>query len=146
MSPDLPTAAELAQMSKLFSLLDDKGRSRLLAGATRRSAAAGETLCREGEKGEEFFVVVSGKVNVTADDFGNAKQIAVLGRGGFFGEMSVVANQPRSATVVADGPVELLAFTRKVVEEVLKDYPVVRQALGQVGVRRTEELLEKLNS
>jgi CRP-like cAMP-binding protein len=142
----LPTADELAKMSKLFSLLDEAGRTRLLAGAERRSVGANEVVCREGEAGAEFFVVVSGKVVVSADDFGTVKPIAQLGRGAFFGEMAVVANQPRSATVTTLEPCDLLVFSKSVVEAVLKDYPTVRQALGAVGVKRTEELLNKLSS
>ncbi|MBI5542572.1 MAG: cyclic nucleotide-binding domain-containing protein [Deltaproteobacteria bacterium] len=143
--PSLPTSDELAKMSKLFSLLDEAGRNRLLASASRRQLAASEVICREGEKGDEFFVVVSGKVSVSADDFGTAKSIAHLGRGAFFGEMAVVANQPRSATVTVVEACDLLVFGRESVESVLRDYPTVRQALGAVGVRRTEELLEKLS-
>ena len=142
----LPTSEELTKMSKLFSLLDEVGRQRLLAGATRRQVAAGEVICREGEKGDEFFVVLEGKVAVAADDFGTSKGIAQLGRGAFFGEMAVVANQPRSATVTVVETCDLLAFGRQVVEGVLKDYPTVRQTLNAIGVKRTEELLEKLSS
>ena len=146
MTTPLPTAEELVKTSKLFMLLDEQGRERMLAGATRREAAAGEVLCREGEKGEAFFVVVSGKVSVSADDFGTEKAIAQLGRGAFFGEMAVVVNQPRSATVTAVEACDLLSFSREVVEAVLKDYPSVRQALSAIGVKRTEELLQKLST
>ncbi len=146
MTNPLPTQEELVKMSKLFALLDEKGRERLLAGATRRQVAAHEVVCREGEKGDAFYVVLGGKVSVAADDFGTAKEIAQLGRGAFFGEMAVVANQPRSATVTALEPCDLLAFGMEAVEAVLKDYPTVRQALSAVGVKRTEELLQKLSS
>lgn len=141
----LPTPEELAAMSKLFGLLDESGCRRLLAGARRWTATDGEVICREGEKGEDFFVVLAGTVAVSADDFGRAKPIASLGRGDFFGEMAVLARQPRSATCVAQGEVSLLAFARRVVEDVLEDYPSVREILGHIGLKRTEELLEKLS-
>ncbi|MGC4114178.1 MAG: cyclic nucleotide-binding domain-containing protein [Myxococcales bacterium] len=146
MANPLPTSEELVKTSKLFMLLDEKGRERMLAGATRREVGAQEVICREGEKGDAFFVVVAGRVSVAADDFGTAKDIAQLGRGAFFGEMAVVANQPRSATVTAVEACDLLVFSREVVEAVLKDYPTVRQALSAVGVKRTEELLQKLST
>lgn len=146
MTNPLPTPEELVKTSKLFMLLDAKGRERMLAGATRREVSANEVVCREGEKGDAFYVVVAGKVSVSADDFGTEKTIAQLGRGAFFGEMAVVANQPRSATVKALEPCDLLVFTREVVDSILKDYPTVRQALSAVGVKRTEELLEKLST
>ncbi|MGI5860702.1 MAG: cyclic nucleotide-binding domain-containing protein [Myxococcales bacterium] len=141
----LPTPEELAKVSKLFSLLDEAGCRKLLESAERRTCPAGEVICREGEHGDEFYVVLGGRVAVTADDFGTAKPIALLGRGAFFGEMAVLANQPRSATVTVEEEADLLVFGRAAVEAILKAYPVVRQALGTVGVKRTEELLEKLS-
>jgi potassium-dependent mechanosensitive channel len=141
----LPTAEELAKMSKLFGLLDEAGRNRLLAGAQRQSVGAGEVVCREGEKGDAFYVVLEGRVDVTADDFGTAKPIAQLGRGPFFREVAGVANQPRSATVTALEACDLLCFGRATVEAVLKDYPTVRQTLGAISVKRTEEMMEKLS-
>lgn len=141
----LPTSDELAKMSKLFGLLDEPGRERLLQGATRAAVAAGEVICREGEQGDAFYVVLAGRVRVSADDFGTDKEIAQLGPGAFFGEMAVVAHQPRSATVSALEPCDLLGFGRAAVEAVLKDYPTVRQTLGAIGVKRTEDLLEKLS-
>ncbi|HEY3447696.1 MAG TPA: cyclic nucleotide-binding domain-containing protein [Myxococcales bacterium] len=146
MTTPLPTAEELVKTSKLFMLLDEKGRERMLAGATRREVAAGEVICREGERGDAFYVVVAGKVSIAADDFGTSKIIAQLGRGAFFGEMAVVVDQPRSATVTAIEPCDLLSFGREAVEGVLKDYPAVRQALSAIGVKRTEELLQKLST
>lgn len=141
---ELPSSQELANVSKLFALLDDAGRDRLLRGATRRTAPAGEVVCHEGEEGDDFYVVLSGRVLVTADDFGTAKRIAQLGRGAFFGEMAVLVHQPRSATVIVEEDADLLVFGRKIVDEVLHDYPTARQALSKVGVKRTEELMEKL--
>jgi CRP-like cAMP-binding protein len=143
---ELPSIAELAAVSRLFALLDEVGGRRLLASAVRRSAAAGEVVCREGERGEEFYVLLGGTVAVTADDFGSPRLIARLGRGSFFGEMAMLTSQPRSATATVEEPADLLVFGRAAVEEALRANPLARQALGKVGVKRTEELLEKLAS
>ncbi len=137
--------AQLAKVSKLFEMLDDPGRLRLLQGGEQRRHSAGSVICREGEKGDEFYVVISGRLKVQADDFGNAKDIAALGPGAFFGEMAVVGNQPRSATVTVEQDAELLAFGRAIVEEILRDYPTVRTALGKIGVKRAEDLMQKLS-
>ena len=143
---DILSPAQLAKVSKLFELLDDPGRLRLLSSGTRRNEPKGKVVCREGDLGTEFYVVVRGKLSVTADDFGTAKAIAVLGPGAFFGEMAVVGNQPRSATVEVLEDAELLIFGRAIVEEILREYPVVRTALGKVGVQRAEQLMEKLST
>ena len=146
MPPPIPTSDELAKMSKLFSLLDEEARGRMLAGATRRLVPEGQVIFREGEPGEEFFLILAGRVSVVADDLGTSKTIAELGRSAFFGEMAMVARQPRSATVTALEACDLLAFGRATLDAVLKDHPTVRQAMGVLSVRRIEELMEKLST
>jgi len=139
------TCDELVKMSKLFSLLDEEGRIRLLAGARRKAVSEGQVIFWEGAPGDEFYLILSGRVSVIGDDLGRAKKIAELGRSAFFGEMAMVAHQPRSATVVALEACELLAFGRAALDRVLKDYPIVRQAMGVISVRRTEALMERLS-
>ncbi len=142
--PVVPPAEELAKGSKLFSFLDEAGRRRLLAKAQTRRVVAGETVVRENDPGDSFFVILKGSVQVSVDDLGTEKEIAKLGEGAFFGEIAVVTSQPRSATVVALENLQLLEFPKAEVEEVLKDYPKVREVLGKVGVMRSEDTLEKV--
>ena len=77
----------------------DEVDSSLLVGPeipTRRFAQ-GDTIFREGERGDEFFVVVRGKVEIRTGD----RQLETLGPNGIFGEMALIDDSPRSATVVA---------------------------------------------
>ena len=62
-----------------------------------RNFAIGDTIFREGEQGDEFFVVVRGKVEIRTGD----RRLEVLGPKGIFGEMALIDDSPRSATVVA---------------------------------------------
>ena len=62
-----------------------------------RNFAAGETIFSEGEPGDEFFVVVRGKVEIRSGD----RRLETLGPKGIFGEMALIDDSPRSATVVA---------------------------------------------
>ena len=62
-----------------------------------RNFARGDTIFREGERGDEFFVVVRGKVEIRTGD----RQLETLGPNGIFGEMALIDDSPRSATVVA---------------------------------------------
>ena len=62
-----------------------------------RSFAKGDTIFREGEQGDEFFVVVRGKVEIRSGD----RRLETLGPKGIFGEMALIDDSPRSATVVA---------------------------------------------
>ena len=62
-----------------------------------RNFATGDTIFSEGEKGDEFFVVVRGKVEIRSGD----RSLETLGPKGIFGEMALIDDSPRSATVVA---------------------------------------------
>ena len=135
---------ELARVSHLFEALDKEGRMALLSSATRRRCAPGEVICREGEKGEEFFVISSGEVRVSADDFGADKELAVLPKSSFFGEMAVLGGHVRSATVTAVGEVELVVFPFPAVLAVLRDRPAAREVLARVGVLRSELTVQRM--
>ena len=62
-----------------------------------RTFAKGDTIFREGEQGDEFFVVVRGKVEIRSGD----RRLETLGPKDIFGEMALIDDSPRSATVVA---------------------------------------------
>jgi CRP/FNR family transcriptional regulator, cyclic AMP receptor protein len=70
------------------------------------SLKPGQTLIREGQPTESFFILKSGSVQVTR----GGKQIATLGPGEFFGEIGMLDRGPASATVVCDGQVEAMVL------------------------------------
>ncbi|MEW5851101.1 MAG: cyclic nucleotide-binding domain-containing protein [Myxococcota bacterium] len=132
------------KQSKLFEFLDDAGRQRMMDIAQRKVLAKDDVVVREGEVGDSFYVILKGAVSVTVDDFGTPKQVATLGRGSFFGEIAVLTQQPRSATVTALSELELLRFDKGPVEKILADYPRVREIMARLGLRRSEDTLEKM--
>ncbi len=87
------------QLSKtpLFSGLSKKLMHTLSATANDRSYNAGDTIVKEGEKSVGFYFIVDGKVNVEKA----GKIVASLGPGQFFGEMALLDEQPRTASVKA---------------------------------------------
>jgi CRP/FNR family transcriptional regulator, cyclic AMP receptor protein len=74
-----------------------------------RFFAKGDTIFREGEQGDEFFVVVRGQVEIRSGD----RRLEILGRNGIFGEMALIDDSPRSATVVALTEVTVAAMKEK---------------------------------
>ena len=93
--------------------------------------AEGATLIREGERGREFIVVATGSVRVTR----NGKKIRDLGAGDYVGEIALVADIPRTATVTATSPVQLLVVTDRAFRVVLERMPTIAtkvlQSLGE---------------
>jgi CRP-like cAMP-binding protein len=78
-----------------------------------RTYAPGAVICREGEEGEEMYIIQTGKVRVSKRFAGKTHVISVLEKGDFFGEMAIVNRIQRTATVTAIDGVELLVFDRE---------------------------------
>ncbi len=92
--------------------------------------AGGAEVVAEGAPGDAFYLVVRGTATVRR----NRRKAAVLGPGDYFGELALLDGGPRTATVVADEPVELLAIELLAIERgpfarVLEEVPAVGQKL-----------------
>ena len=92
----------------------------------------GKVLCREGEIGHEFFVIVDGKVQVTRQ----GRRIATLGGGDFLGEIALVTELPRTAMVTAETPVRLFVLTGREFHAVLDQNPKVERKVLRALARR----------
>jgi hypothetical protein len=94
------------------------------AGTAQTFFAPGEIICREGDFGGSCFIIRSGRVKVVKTDARGAEiALAELGDNEIFGEMSVIAGQPRSATIIAIEPTELLVVDEANFEKVFKVNP-----------------------
>lgn len=93
----------------------------LSALSRERRLEAGETLFREGEPGEEMYVVLEGRVMISKEIVGAGEEaLAILERGDYFGEMGLIDQKPRSADAKAhEGGALVLAITREVLEGIL---------------------------
>jgi len=78
-----------------------------------RTYPPGSDICREGDEGEEMYIIQKGKVRVSKRFAGKTHVISVLEKGDFFGEMAIVNRIQRTATVTAIDAVELLVFDRE---------------------------------
>lgn len=89
-----------------FSALPAPQLEGLAQAAERRSFTSGQTIIRQGEPGTEFYAIAEGTVDVSVD----GQHVRTCGRPEGFGEIALLRNEPRSATVVANGPVVLYAL------------------------------------
>jgi CRP/FNR family transcriptional regulator, cyclic AMP receptor protein len=95
----------------------------------------GKVLIREGERGREFFVLVDGRVDVSA----KGVSVNTLEAGQFFGEMALVSDVPRNATVTALTPLRVLVITDRDFRHMLKESPAIQQKiLAALGDRLSE--------
>lgn len=87
--------------------------------AERRALRDGETLCREGEPGVSCYVVTRGALEVVRLVDGKATRLALLGEGSVAGQMALIDDGPRTATLKAQGEVEVLELRRDRFEQIL---------------------------
>jgi CRP-like cAMP-binding protein len=100
--------------------------------ATPVTVPASEVLAVQGDSGSEFFILVEGEAEATR----GGVRIAVLRSGSFFGEMSLLDLQPRSATVTTCEPCELLVLTQQAFTTIVNSMPAVdRKMLGVLATR-----------
>jgi CRP/FNR family transcriptional regulator, cyclic AMP receptor protein len=85
--------------------------------------AEGKEMTREGSRGREFFVLLEGEADVTK----NGSSINKLGSGDFFGEIALVSDSPRTATVTATSPVRALVITDRSFRRLLDEQPEIQR-------------------
>jgi putative ABC transport system ATP-binding protein len=93
---------EFLRPIELFKTLTPRQLTDVAEHMKKRHYAPGETIIREGETGEEFFLISDGEVEIDRADH----EVARLGPGDFFGEVALISGEPRNATVVATGEVD----------------------------------------
>jgi CRP/FNR family transcriptional regulator, cyclic AMP receptor protein len=97
---------------------------------------AGAQVVREGSQGYEFFVIVDGKASVSRA----GRQVATLGPGDFFGELSLLDRTPRNATVTADTRLETVVVSSQEFRSLLEEAPGLTYKLLAGMARRLRDL------
>ncbi len=121
----------------LLSLLDEVGLRRLAGIAQMQEREPKVQVIREGDACDGFYMVVTGQVRVTLAERGD-EEVAHLGPGEFFGEMALLSDQPRAASVWTLAPSQFLFFRRQEVVPLLNDYPRLKELLGGMALQRAE--------
>jgi CRP/FNR family transcriptional regulator, cyclic AMP receptor protein len=114
MSEPEPTQARPGELRSigLFGAMSDEVLAHLTSSLSVTTPSAGDVVFREGDEASDLYVVISGEVEVLKrSKRGVDARVALLGPGDWFGEMSIVDVQPRSATVRALAPGRLLRIT-----------------------------------
>jgi CRP/FNR family transcriptional regulator len=135
--------AEFLRGVRIFQAFSDTDRSAVALALRERTLRKGQILLREGDAGDEMFLVRRGVVLVSKKVTGPVEQVlARMGPGNFFGEMSLFDREPRSATIQADPEtdVALLVLDRGSLETLIEANPRAAasffHALVQVFIER----------
>jgi CRP/FNR family transcriptional regulator, cyclic AMP receptor protein len=135
---------ELIAKIDFFSGLDDKILKKLADASIMRQYTRNETIVRQGEMGLGLYVISRGHVKVDREQAGVKMQVAELGPESFFGEMSLLDNKPRSATVTSTEDTECLLLTRDSFVKLMGKYPEIPIRMARVLAERLRLANEKL--
>lgn len=109
-------------------------------------AAAGTPIVRQGAQGDTLYIIKGGEVDVTARGAGGQDtHLATLGPTDYFGEIALLRDVPRTATVTARGPVELYTLSRADFQDLLARAEEVRASLGSTGDARLLDTQTRLS-
>ena len=128
----------------LFQSLSDANLGSLAETVVKRRAVAGDILCREGDHGEEMYVVLKGAVTLHKDVDGRETALGRLESGAYFGEMALIGDAPRSATIRAASDLEYLAIDRETLMSVIAAFPTVALQILRGYNERLADTTERL--
>jgi CRP-like cAMP-binding protein len=121
----------------LFARCSKKELTSIASLADEVDLPAGKVLTSEGDRGREFFVVLEGSADVRRD----GRELPSLAAGDFFGEIALVTDKARTATVTANGPMRALVITDRAFRELLRKSPAIQgKVLEAVASRLADSL------
>ena len=129
---------ELLAAAPLFADVDAPGLARIGARVIEVEFNPGHIIARQGDIGTGFFLIADGRVRIIRD----GTEIASLGNGEFFGELSVLDGKPRTAQVVAAEPTVCLALASWDFEAIVAEEPAVALAVMRALATRLRALTE----
>jgi uncharacterized membrane protein len=136
----MPADTSLLAAVPLFERLDEEERALLAAQLDDVSFESGQVVFKRGDPGGSIFIVVSGAVEIFVDDTVGQRVVFELARNGdFFGELSLLDGDPRSASAVATEPTRTVRLDRNDLELLFKRHPTAAMdVLAVIGKRLRE--------
>ncbi len=131
----------------LLATLSEPQLDQLAAASVRRSYPKGRTLVAEGEPSQSLYILLSGRAKVQrSDSEGKEVILAVIGSGEFFGEMSLIDDEPRSASVITLEHCDFMAINKESFKIMLLQSPDVCMKIMKGLVRRLREADKKIET
>jgi NTE family protein len=126
-----PPSSHLAA-TRLFAGVDARVLARFDSPDHYVGLEGGDTLCRQGDRADALWVVTRGRLHVIVETSGQVRFVDTVGRGALVGEMALLLDEPRTATVVAARDTELIRISKNDFQRLLDDHPAVAQGVARL--------------
>jgi len=136
------TIAERLNRVSIFAPLSDEEIEKLANSCTTRVYAPGEAIVKQGEDGNSMYVIIRGSVKVQIPEKDHQKTINTLGENDFFGEMSLLTGEPRTANVLAIVESEVLRIDKLGLQPIFKSNPALVEAVSELVEERRDLLAQ----
>jgi len=146
-APSTAVSTSVLKSVPMFAAFGEDQLRALAPAVMRRDAPRGSVIMAEGDRVDSLYIVVSGRLKVMMGEADGKEMIlGILGPGEIFGEMGLIDDGPRSASVIAIEPCELLVVTKRLFKKCLVENSEVAMAVLRVVVRRLREADRKMGS
>ena len=130
MIEDMSQLKSTLKRVEFFNYLNFSQLDELINALKKVNAKKGEVIIKQVDIGDKFYIIASGEVSIhKKKGFGGAKKVAVLGDGDFFGEIAMITDLPRTATVVAEKPSVLYVLNKNAFRRLLLANPKINQMI-----------------
>lgn len=131
----------------LLQSLNEAQLELIAAGSVRKNYPKGRTIVSEGEPSQSLFILLSGRAKVQrSDSEGKEVILAVIGSGEFFGEMSIIDDSPRSASVITLESCDFMSINKESFKSMLMQSPEICMQIMRGLVRRLREADQKIET
>ncbi len=138
---------DLIRRVPLFSMLSDAQAQTIAESVTKQRFRRGEAVVEGGKKANALYIILNGRAHVVATDTrGREAILANLKQGDYVGEMSLIDNQPHSATVRAEVQTDVLVLGRTQFARILPENAAMTYAIMKVLVQRLRQADRKIES
>jgi CRP-like cAMP-binding protein len=141
---NLNEEVELLKGVPIFSKIE-QAKLKLLAFTSERvNFTAGQEVCHQGDPGDTMYVILGGTADVLIDTPSGQIAVAEMKRNSFFGEIAILCDVPRTATIKAKEPLSTLKITKDMFYRLVAEFPQMAVEVMRELAKRLEDTNEKL--
>jgi CRP-like cAMP-binding protein len=142
----LKEEVEILRNIPLFAKIEPAKLKLLAFTSQRLSFASGESLCRQGDPGDSAFIILDGEADVTIDTPAGKVSVAKVKRNDVIGEIAILCDVPRTATVTAMNPLQALRIDKDTFFRLVTEFPQMGVAIMRELARRLERTNQQLRA